>query len=62
MENLKDFIDDNNRKGFEEENLIPGHKNRFLVKIGKTAHVASRPALRMNRAVWALSGLPQLQF
>ena len=52
MENLKDFIDEN-RRGFEEENLIPGHKNRFLVKIGKTAHVASRPALRMNRAVWA---------
>lgn len=52
MENLKDFIDEN-RKGFEEENLIPGHKERFLHKIGKTGQVASRPVIRMNRAVWA---------
>jgi hypothetical protein len=52
MENLKDFIDEN-RKGFEEENLIPGHKNRFFVKLNRTGYVANRPAVQMNWPAWA---------
>lgn len=45
MNNLKNFIDEN-REGFENENLIPGHKERFLTKTGR---------MRKNEAVFRVS-------
>lgn len=52
MNNLKNFIDEN-REGFENENLIPGHKERFLSKTGKMRKNETALRVSFGRIAWA---------
>ncbi len=53
MENLKDFIEDN-RKEFEKEDLLLGHRDRFLRKIGKTTS-GDKSSIHIKRSFWAVA-------
>ena len=53
MENLKDFIECN-RIEFEKEDLILGHKNRFIGKMGRTTSV-DKSVVSMKRSLWAVA-------